>query len=48
MPLKRLNPTSPGVRSAVRPDFAEITRRSPHKPLTKGISKSVGGMFEVK
>ncbi len=36
MPLKRLRPTSPGVRGAVRPDFAELTRRSPHKPLTKG------------
>ena len=36
MPLKRLRPTSPGVRGAVRPDFTELTRRSPHKPLTKG------------
>ena len=42
MPLKRLNPTSPGVRAAVRPDFSEVTRRSPHKPLTKGIHKSGG------
>ena len=36
MPLKRLRPTSPGNRGALRPDFAEVTRRSPHKPLTKG------------
>ena len=42
MPLKRLRPTSPGVRAAVRPDFAEITRRTSHKPLTKGLHKSGG------
>ena len=42
MPLKRLRPTSPGVRGAVRPDFAELTTRSPHKPLTKGKSHSGG------
>ena len=42
MPLKRLRPTSAGVRAAVRPDFSEVTRRSPHKPLTKGIRKSGG------
>lgn len=42
MPLKRLKPTSPGVRAAVRPDFAEVTRRTPHKPLTKGLNKSGG------
>ena len=36
MPLKRLNPTSPGQRGALRPDFAELTRREPHKPLTHG------------
>ena len=42
MPLKRLRPTSPGVRAAVRPDFSEVTRRSPHKPLTKGLHKSGG------
>ena len=42
MPLKRLRPTSPGVRAAVRPDFAEVTRRTSHKPLTKGLHKSGG------
>lgn len=42
MPLKRLRPTSAGVRAAVRPDFSEVTRRSPHKPLTKGLRKSGG------
>ncbi len=42
MPLKRLRPTSAGVRAAVRPDFSEVTRRAPHKPLTKGLRKSGG------
>ncbi len=42
MPLKRLRPTSPGVRAAVRPDFSEVTRRTPHKALTKGLHKSGG------
>ena len=42
MPLKRLRPTSPGVRAAVRPDFAELTVRSPHKPLTKGKHRTGG------
>ena len=42
MPLKRLRPTSAGVRAAVRPDFSEVTRRSSHKPLTKGLRKSGG------
>ncbi len=42
MPLKRLRPTSPGVRAAVRPDFSELTVRSPYKPLTKG-KHSTGG-----
>ena len=42
MPLKRLRPTSPGNRGALRPDFAEVTRRSPHKPLTKGKRRFAG------
>ena len=42
MPLKRLRPTSPGVRAAVRPDFTELTRRAPHKPLTRGLHSSGG------
>jgi large subunit ribosomal protein L2 len=36
MPLKRLRPTSPGQRGALRPDFSELTQREPHKPLTRG------------
>ncbi len=42
MPLKRLRPTSPGNRNALRPDFSEVTRRSPHKPLTKGKPARAG------
>ena len=48
MPLKRLRPTSPGVRGAVRPDFSELTRRSPHKPLTKGKHHTGGRNFRGK
>ena len=48
MPLKRLRPTSPGVRAAVRPDFAELTRRAPHKPLTKGKHRTGGRNFRGK
>ena len=42
MPLKRLKPTSPGQRGALRPDFSELTRRKPYKPLTKGLAKTGG------
>ena len=42
MPLKRIRPLTPGQRGALRPDFAEITRRKPHKPLTVGLRKHGG------
>ena len=42
MPLKSLRPTSPGNRGALRPDFSELTRRSPHKSLTKGKNNQGG------
>ena len=42
MPLKRLRPTSPGRRDAVRPDFTELTTRTPFKALTKGKHHSGG------
>ena len=48
MPLKRLRPTSPGVRAAVRPDFSELTVRSPYKPLTKGKHRTGGRNFRGK
>lgn len=48
MPLKRLRPTSDGVRGALRPDFAELTRREPHKPLTHGKRRHGGRNFRGK
>ncbi|MBM3941108.1 MAG: 50S ribosomal protein L2 [SAR202 cluster bacterium] len=42
MPLKKLRPTSKGVRQALRPDFAEVTRTEPHKPLTEGKHRTGG------
>jgi len=42
MGLKSYNPTSPGVRHMVTPDFSEITRSTPEKSLTRG-KKSTGG-----
>ena len=36
MPLKQLRPTTPGQRAALRPTFTELTKREPHKPLTRG------------
>jgi large subunit ribosomal protein L2 len=42
MPLKRLRPTSPGRRDAVRSDFAELTTHTPFKALTKGKNHSGG------
>jgi len=42
MALKQLNPTNPASRFQTIPDFAEITRSTPHKPLTRG-KKGTGG-----
>ena len=42
MPLKKLRPTSPGQRAALRPDFSELTARKPNKALTKGKHRSGG------
>ena len=42
MPLKRLRPTTPGQRAALRPDFSELTRVGPHKSLTSG-KRQTGG-----
>ena len=42
MPQKDLRPTSPGLRAAVRPDFAEVTQSKPYKALTKGKHSSGG------
>jgi large subunit ribosomal protein L2 len=42
MALRKLKPTSAGVRHATVPDFAEITKTVPEKSLTKRLTKSGG------
>ncbi|MDA8068547.1 MAG: 50S ribosomal protein L2 [Actinomycetota bacterium] len=42
MPIRKPKPTSPGLRFVSYPDFAEITRSSPEKSLTEGLTKSGG------
>lgn len=42
MGMKKYNPTSPGRRLGTVSDFAEITKESPEKRLTKAIRKTGG------
>jgi large subunit ribosomal protein L2 len=42
MAIRKPKPTSPGRRFATYPDFAEITRSTPEKSLTEGLTKSGG------
>src|SRR3712207_438794 len=42
MGIRKPKPTSPGMRFASYPDFAEITRSEPEKSLTEGLTKSGG------
>ncbi|MBI9079077.1 MAG: 50S ribosomal protein L2 [Pseudodesulfovibrio sp.] len=42
MATRKLKPTSPGRRFQTISDFAEITRTTPEKSLTKGLSKKSG------
>lgn len=42
MATKKLNPITPGTRHRIAPDFEELTSSKPHKPLTKGLSKTAG------
>lgn len=42
MGMRRLKPTNPASRFQDIPDFAELTRSEPHKPLTEG-KKRVSG-----
>ena len=42
MALKSYNPTSPGVRSMVRPTFEEITTDKPQKSLVVRLKKNAG------
>lgn len=43
MPVKVYKPTSPGRRNMSVSDFAEITRGTPERSLTKGLVKKSGG-----
>ena len=42
MPVKKYNPTSPGIRFVTHASFADITKSTPEKALTKGKSKTGG------
>ncbi len=42
MPVKKFNPTSPGIRHKVALDYSAITTNQPEKSLTKGFAKSAG------
>ncbi|BDQ39043.1 50S ribosomal protein L2 [Pseudodesulfovibrio nedwellii] len=42
MATRKLKPTSPGRRFQTISDFAEITRTTPEKSLTKGLTKKSG------
>ncbi len=42
MPIKKMNPTSPGVRFQTRNDYHEITKKTPEKSLLVSISKHAG------
>ena len=42
MPIKKVKPTSPGRRFITFSDFAEVTKTTPEKSLTEGLTKSGG------
>ena len=42
MPLKNLNPVTPGTRNAVRPSFEEITHKKPEKSLLSPLPNHAG------
>lgn len=42
MALKKLRPITPGQRTRIAPDFAEITKTTPEKSLVVSINKSGG------
>ena len=42
MAVRKLKPTSAGRRFQTVSDFAEITRTTPEKSLTEGLSKKAG------
>jgi large subunit ribosomal protein L2 len=42
MPIRKYNPTSPGVRGKTSLTFDEITTSEPHRPLTENLHRSGG------
>ena len=42
MPLKTPRPVTPGLRGAVLPSFADVTRDTPEKSLTRPVRKNAG------
>ncbi len=42
MPVRKLNPTSAGVRFQTISDFAEVTKKTPEKSLLVSISRKGG------
>jgi len=42
MALKKYNPTTPSQRGLVRVDRSDLWKGKPHKPLTKGLTKTGG------
>jgi large subunit ribosomal protein L2 len=42
MPIRKYNPTSPGVRGKTSLTFDEITVSEPHRPLTESLHRSGG------
>jgi large subunit ribosomal protein L2 len=42
MPIRKLNPTSPGRRAQTVSDFTEISRAEPERSLTQGLARKSG------
>ena len=42
MPIRKYNPTSPGVRGKTSLTFDEITTNEPHGPLTEKLQEALG------
>ena len=42
MPTKKMKPTSPGMRHAIKATYSELTKGKPEKTLTAGLNKSGG------
>ncbi len=42
MPTKKMKPTSPGMRHAIKATYSELTKGKPEKSLTVGLKKSGG------